>query len=580
MPEPAGDRGSLDQPPSPVTRTERWHVAWLLIAAAIVLLWPTHAWKSYRNVMEAVRLYEVRAIVEDGTFCIDRQIKEYGDLNGRASVDGRAYSDKPIGLSLAAVPAYWAMHRIGSWTGVDWTMQALRYAAAALCVTLPTILIGGVMYRAWRSMGIAHGLSMLGVGVYLFGSLATPYSTQFVGHQPAAVLVFGHFALSRSFTKTTPGWMFALAGLMAGWGAMTDYFSAFAHAIIGLSYARRPRWTGLAWGAFGALIGFAPLLIHNAITFGGPLSPAYAHEATKEFTAQHTTGFHGVVWPRWESVAGLLISREKGLLVLCPYVAMAIAGAVVGVMNPRWRREAIVCAASVLTVGFLACSVLEWKAGWTIGPRHMVSVMPLIMTLVVMAVSRWKLLTPWLAIFGLASGAVMLGATFTLPAFDAAFGNPIAEQTAYLVREGALTTTIGSSIGWPRWWALAVPAAAVLLAVWLIGHAIRRELLRGYGVSTIAAIVAVSCGGWWLLQDHPTEPRQRVTAQAKLAGYLDHHDVKAATLERALAADPSPTLWGAAGPMLVTAYHDMGDTARAREATDRWKNGIGAAKRP
>src|SRR5262245_29566982 len=120
----------------------------IVIAAALVCcLYPRHSWKTYRNVNEQARLYLVKAVVEEGVLNIDTGIKTYGDLQDKATKDGHFYCDKPIGLSVLAIPVWFVLHHGSRLLGLTWSLQAMRYALTIACVILPTLGLLVVMDR-------------------------------------------------------------------------------------------------------------------------------------------------------------------------------------------------------------------------------------------------------------------------------------------------------------------------------------------------------------------------------------------------------------------------------------------------
>src|SRR4029453_11162032 len=101
-----------------------------VIAVALVCaVYPRHSWKTYRNGNEQARLYLVKAMVEEGVLNIDSGIKTYGDLQDKATKDGHFYCDKPVGLSVLAVPVYFVLYHAGRIVGYGWGRQARGYGA-------------------------------------------------------------------------------------------------------------------------------------------------------------------------------------------------------------------------------------------------------------------------------------------------------------------------------------------------------------------------------------------------------------------------------------------------------------------
>jgi hypothetical protein len=107
-------------------------------------------------------------------------------------------------------------------------------------------------------------------------------------------------------------------------------------------------------------------------------------------------------------------------------------------------------AISIVVIAWLACSVHDWRAGWTVGPRHMVSMLPFLATGVVEAVRLHRRLAGALVVAGVVSLALVFVPTLTLPAFDVNFVHPFTSQALYLLGQGSSLRTPGRCWGCPE----------------------------------------------------------------------------------------------------------------------------------
>jgi hypothetical protein len=554
-------------------------MAYAVIAIALVCcLYPRHSWKTYRNVNEQARLYLVKAVVEEGVLNIDKGIETYGDLQDKATKDGHFYCDKPVGLSVLAVPVYFVLYHVGQIFGVEWTLQAMRYTLTILCVTLPTIGLLFVIDRYWWRMGAPEWLAGLGLVAYALGTIACTYSTQFLGHQLAAVLAFAHFALSRDFEGRVPSWKLLAAGGLAGLGAITDYFSAIVHLIIIASYVTKIRPV-TSWAPFlaGGVITFAPLPIYNYFAFGGVARMSYGQEALPVFKELHGTGFFGVTLPRPESIHGLLISPAKGLFWLSPFLLLGIAGLAAAVRDRGKRRDGIVMAAAVAVIMWLALSVHDWRAGWTVGPRHMVSMLPFLATGAVLCVLRWPRLASALAVAGALSVALVFVPTMTLPAFDVNFPFPITQQALFLLKEGIVSPNPGLRLGIPGAWSLALPALLAAGAFVFALAGARRARARLDLVAAVGAIVVLAAGAWFVSSlEKPLPEPMALYFQARVLKQVDAAARAGAVFERAVAITGYPAVRREVAdhcyPEAAMAYSDVSDYASMARVYDTWKS--------
>lgn len=569
----AGSHGRI----SNVARNGLATISYVAIAIALACyLYPQHSWKDYRNVNEQARLYLVKAVVEEGVLNIDSGIKTYGDLQDKAARDGHFYCDKPIGLSFLAVPVYWLLHLAGRMVGYAWTLQGMRYALTVFCVSIPTILVLLLLDRYWRRLGAPAWLAGFGLLAYGLGTMAFPYSTQFVGHQLAAVLAFSHFFLTRDFDARTPAWKLLLAGALAGFGAITDYFSALIHVAILASYATKIR-PFRAWAPLlaGGAIAFSPLPLYNLIAFGSPTRMSYGQEALPVFKELHGTGFFGVTLPRAESIAGLLVSPAKGLFWLSPFLVLGLLGLVAAVRDRERRRDGIVMSVGVGVILWLALSVVDWRAGWTVGPRHMVSMLPFLATGVVLAVERYPRLGGALVVSGLLSMILLFAPTMTLPAFDVNFVHPITDQALFLLRQGIVSANPGLSLGLPGAWSLLLPGLLVAGGiVYVLYHALRARAVID-PVAIVACLVTLGAAGWLVSAAYPRQPEPiTMYFQARLLKLVDAPRLAGSWYERAVERSPDANIRRQMAdrlyPEAADLYGGMGDFDAVRRIADSW----------
>ncbi len=537
----------------------------------LVSIYPLHSFRNYRNVNETARVYLVQAAVREQVLHIDSGIAEYGDVHDKAEHDGHFYCDKPIGLSLAAVPVYGLMYGFERAVGRSWTLQETRYLLALLCVTLPSLWLAYLLYGFWSRLTSDPWLAGFSVLAYGLGTIACVYSTQFMGHQLSALLVFWHFVRSRKFDESAPASGLFACGLLSGFGAITQYFSSFAHLIIALSYLLRVRpIRNAGFYVAGGAIAIAPLLIYNTICFGGPLEMAYGYEADPQFRVQHDTGFFGVTFPTWEAFSGLLFSARKGLFFLSPFLLLGLLGLPLAAARRTTRRDAVVMGLGVLAIGWLALSVLNWRAGWTVGPRHTVDMLPFLMTGVVLAVHRFPVLRPYYLVSAIAGMIFIVPTTLALPGFEVNLENPLLSQTAFLLGQGYVSPNLGTSIGLPATLSLLVPGGLALFttAVILRGaakgeHRPQMSHLSGAALLGVLLVSMVVLG-----RSDPLSVR--LYNQGVLLEQVDQEHAAVERLERALEETPVPQMARRVTLRLLSIYERTRNLPAALGAVERW----------
>jgi hypothetical protein len=444
------------------------------------LLWLTYAYfyqSTHPN--EAARFDQARAIIEQGVLYIDRYAFNTGDAVIVVS-DGlrHVYPNKAPGTTILGVAplAFWS-----NLLGLFGMQEQARWHLAVYLTILTTIsLISTLAAVAMYSLLVDRtGNSMFSVLTVLaiwLGTICFPFSTVFFSHmQAAAQLVFAFWLIrkvGRGFArqeiareregKTERKRRLAkeaararrlalVIGLLLGFTIATEYPTAILVGMLGLYFgallltSSAPRTLkyqiAVACGA-GIILGVAPLFIYNMAVFSSPFFvpyQAYASEGMRSAFPGHRLGFVGVHWPGWVGFGNvlkeILIRPQRGLLyaefekgwvyALNPVLFLAAPGLVWMLFRRQDRAEALLV--FVMTISYFifnGCygdSIVYWGGAWSVGPRHVIPVLPfLAMPLCESARRLWFLFIPLL----LVSVFYMLLATAVEPRPSLEFRNP------------------------------------------------------------------------------------------------------------------------------------------------------------
>lgn len=292
---------------------------------------------------------------------------------------GHFHPNKPPGLSFVAVPAYFVishyerlMHRnpdtwwlldVNAWLTSVFSVGIISATGVILAFRIALRLGGG---RTWPAFWTAVA--------FAFGTLFFPFATLLFDHDVTAVLLLGAFYLL--FERKGAGWA-ALAGLLAGMAAITNYVAAVPVALLGL-YLLATRLHAAGWRAalgnalgygFGLAGPFAAICAYNQACYGSPfvLSNAFQNPGFIE-TGPVFLGMFHVPDPAVALI--LLISPFRGIFYGAPILAMGVYG--------LWRmRRDFACETALfigigLTFFLVNCSFCGWHAGFACGPRYLI----------------------------------------------------------------------------------------------------------------------------------------------------------------------------------------------------------------
>ncbi len=459
---------------------------------------------SIRSANELPRVYLVLAMVDDGTFAIDRGVARWGATADMSPHDGHQYSNKAPGSSLLAVPAYVVLRgATQAVAGREPTLGELVWTFRIWTGVVPTL---GFLWLLWGFLARFApdpASRRATLAIYGLGSMALTYSVLFISHQLAAVCVGAAWILVVRIAEPSTGsradglgprWML-VAGFLAGAAPLVDYQALFAAvpvavwATVRLVQARRGA-RPFVLAAVGAALPIAILLIYHDRCFGSPWRTGYAVSET--FAHFHQRGFLGLDQLRWRAFTGSMVAPDNGLLVLCPAVLLAVPGW--WLLARRGQRgHALVSAAVALIYVLFISALVFWRGGWQMGPRYITAMLPFLLPAIA---ATLQALVAHPVRRGLALGlggvgiAIYAGSAVEFPHFPEKFKNPVYEVTVRLLGDGLAAPNLGMVLGLPGAWSL-VPYAALVLAVWgaaVVAGVDRRARL----VSTVVAVAVTA----------------------------------------------------------------------------------------
>jgi hypothetical protein len=450
------------------------------------------------------RLDMVVAVVEDGTFQIDKYVENTVDY---AKVgDHYYYSDKAPGAAFLGIPVYAGLKLVLDLPVMDGLMaklsnnaafkatlredgsgiveQKVRFALAQVVITfvvavLPSALLGVLLYRALARFTPNIWLR---VGVVLAYGLLTPafaYAGAFYGHQLSTALLFGAFYLIFMGEKRLPTASLLVVGLLLGYSVMTEYPTLLMAGILYL-YAfyrlyRLGQWLRIGWVTLTGVLIAIVWMGYNTAIFGGPLELGYSH--SELWQDQHHTGFMSLTLPYWEAIWGITFGAFRGLFVLSPFLLLAIPGFVLWYRSGEHRPEFWVALSSVATIFWFNSSSIMWWGGFAIGPRYLLPMLPFLALAIIFGLRQWVrqrwfqglviVLCSW-------SFITTWGLTLAEQAFPSdTIRNPLLEYAWPNWQAGNIARNVGTILGFRGLWSLLpllVSLTIIIVAWWWLSR--------------------------------------------------------------------------------------------------------------
>jgi len=189
----------------------------------------------------------------------------------------------------------------------------------------------------------------------------------FVSHPLCAAAAFMAFALIGARRRP-----FA-AALLTGLVTLFEYQGAMLSLVLGLYalFSYRDRRSRLLFVA-GAALCAALLLTCQRLAFGHALRTPFAYLADEKLRAGHVRGLVGLGLPQAGALWALCFDRTVGLFGTSPFLWLLVPAFVMARQAREVRWAFAICVVLLLTMS----GITNWRAGWSIGPRYLVPIMP------------------------------------------------------------------------------------------------------------------------------------------------------------------------------------------------------------
>jgi hypothetical protein len=515
------------------SRRHVWYVRAFFVLVALPLLGLCPYMAVINNPNENVRTYMTIALVEEHTFSIDDVVRRFGWVNDMARVPGDGkktdhyYSVKAPAVSYAGVPVYWlfrkAAIRLGhappsdTWTVEDrnWWLRSTTWALRLFVVQLPCFVFLVWFERYLRRVTDDVALRLSAVAAAGLGTNYLAYALMFTSHALFAISAFSSFAITaRELEKPRArrsAWSALWAGFFCGLSTLLEYHALPVSVILavwGLFAFYRP--TRLAAFALGGAVNALAMMFFQWRAYGTPLTPGHKMVESAAFAAEHHQGIFGILLPSWEPFWRLSVDPGFGFFGMSPFMwlgLLAIPFTLVTTFGPRRvqfvrRWSTFVWLLAMLATWLVMSGALQWRGGWTIGPRYLGAAPPFFAFGAVCALEKLARAGAWprAILRGLASGlavASVLAIGFVGIVYNTLPPNitrPFAQFALPLARAGFVSHHAMEWLGWSSttFWYV---AATALVAAPLVGMLARGRLPRAaYAAQIGVCLVALFFG--------------------------------------------------------------------------------------
>ncbi|GAB4320436.1 MAG: hypothetical protein Kow0059_14780 [Candidatus Sumerlaeia bacterium] len=378
-------------------------------------------------------------------------------------VEKHCFPNKAPGTSFFAVPVWWALTKVFSLFDLPrWIEEHLiPYLTIVFTIGLMSALAALCLYGVLEHLLHSAPLAWMLTAAWALGSIAFPFATLFFSHQLAASLLLISFAIVYCYKTNavprgerergdgcalpfnSPLWL-GLSGFLAGFALTTEYPTVLAVGPLALyttiMILKLPgrRWRWLPLYAAGIVAGGLFLVWYNIKIDGRIFYIPYEEYAAgrNAIFQEHKQGFMGVTFIKDKQTFELIktnlehitFGRQRGLFFCNPWTVLVLPSLLLWWLwrGRRWEgalAAVIVVAFFLFNAGY-GKTIVFWGGGWSVGPRHIIPMLPFL-TLLVGAVVRWLPVRLLFYPLLLVSLGIMLMATAVEPRVPYEYQHPV-----------------------------------------------------------------------------------------------------------------------------------------------------------
>lgn len=431
--------GSPDQVEVPRPRPPRTaRSPWILFLLLVFAFGYTHQ-RKYDSPTPMSRLALLRAIVEDGSVCIDRNHLLTPD---KAMLDGHYYSDKAPGTAALALGPYLVGTHGMQTFGVPIDSKPGRlfssWFACFWALGVPAAL-GATALFSWLRRFVTERIALLTTLACFLGAAPLPYTTMLFNHSlVVALLCLAIWSKGLLHDARLGRGRVFLAGLCLGLALACEYTAGIV--VVALFLFMIQRSPHLKHLAFGFVLPLLLIPLYSWACFGYPILLPYSLHST--YPEMHT-GLFGIKYPDLETLYFLLASPTRGLFFWSPFLLIAYLG-FYELVQRRPSRLWLLGGIPLLHVLIISGYRWDWQAGPTVGPRFLSSLIALLALPCALGCQRCPRLGFALALYSIAITSV---ATLTDACPSYSLYNPLFDWNVPMLLRGELSPNLGTVLG-------------------------------------------------------------------------------------------------------------------------------------
>jgi hypothetical protein len=386
----------------------------------IFLIYVAGATLDVTNTNPGSRFMLTKAIAKYGEFSIRSEDQERYSYLDYSIFNGSIFSDKAPGISLLGVPIYWVgeffvinLLRVdpNNWQLVD---DIIKFFFM-ICVLAFGAFVTVKMYDLLRSVNITHRNAHITTVFFGLGSLFYVYIGTLFSHSITAGFLLLALFYATSFRQAPRASSLIWSSLFSGYMIVCDYVLLFIlpflilYILIPFPWnlkGIKPYWkTYFEMYVSTFILYLIPLILcgllvlfYNFAAFGDPFKSPYSYSQAF-WDKQHFAN------SQLEGIDVLVFSRHHGLLTFMPILLVSVFG-----LFFMLKRVPSLGVLSITIPGWMLLLYSKYflpSGGLAYGPRHLVSIIPLLVIPLAFLLDSSKASSPFSSIKNVISTTII-----------------------------------------------------------------------------------------------------------------------------------------------------------------------------